>query len=139
MLFATLETSVRQIAPPGQKGFLLSDTVGFIDKLPHNLVKAFRIVIVFAYAAGASLIMWLAEKINENGIGNGISIILFANIVASLAAQISNVVMSAIKSGKVDAWQLVIVELVLFGALAMVAFVVFITNSCEHTAFFATE
>ena len=42
MLFATLETSVRQIAPPGQKGFLLSDTVGFIDKLPHNLVKAFR-------------------------------------------------------------------------------------------------
>lgn len=42
MLFATLETSVRQIDPPGQKGFLLSDTVGFIDKLPHNLIKAFR-------------------------------------------------------------------------------------------------
>lgn len=42
MLFATLETSVRQIDPPGQKSFLLSDTVGFIDKLPHNLVKAFR-------------------------------------------------------------------------------------------------
>ena len=42
MLFATLETSVRQITPSGQKGFLLSDTVGFIDKLPHNLVKAFR-------------------------------------------------------------------------------------------------
>lgn len=42
MLFATLETSVRQIDPPNQKGFLLSDTVGFIDKLPHNLVKAFR-------------------------------------------------------------------------------------------------
>ena len=42
MLFATLETSVRQIDPPAQKSFLLSDTVGFIDKLPHNLVKAFR-------------------------------------------------------------------------------------------------
>ena len=42
MLFATLETSVRQISPPGKKTFLLSDTVGFIDKLPHNLVKAFR-------------------------------------------------------------------------------------------------
>lgn len=42
MLFATLETSVRQIDPPTQKSFLLSDTVGFIDKLPHNLVKAFR-------------------------------------------------------------------------------------------------
>ena len=42
MLFATLETSVRQISPAGKKTFLLSDTVGFIDKLPHNLVKAFR-------------------------------------------------------------------------------------------------
>ena len=42
MLFATLETSVRQISPVGKKSFLLSDTVGFIDKLPHNLVKAFR-------------------------------------------------------------------------------------------------
>jgi len=42
MLFATLETSVRQIDPPAQKSFLLSDTVGFIDKLPHNLIKAFR-------------------------------------------------------------------------------------------------
>ena len=42
MLFATLETSVRQISPAGKKSFLLSDTVGFIDKLPHSLVKAFR-------------------------------------------------------------------------------------------------
>lgn len=42
MLFATLGTSVRQISPSGKKSFLLSDTVGFIDKLPHNLVKAFR-------------------------------------------------------------------------------------------------
>ncbi len=41
-------------------------------------------VIVSCYAAGAALIMWLAEKINDKGIGNGISIILFANIVSSL-------------------------------------------------------
>ena len=43
-----------------------------------------RIVLVLAYCAGASVIMWLAEKINEHGIGNGISIILFANIIARL-------------------------------------------------------
>lgn len=42
MLFATLETSVRRITLPDKKAFLLTDTVGFIDKLPHNLVKAFR-------------------------------------------------------------------------------------------------
>lgn len=42
MLFATLDTTVRRITPPEQNAFLLSDTVGFISNLPHNLVKAFR-------------------------------------------------------------------------------------------------
>lgn len=42
MLFATLETQVRSIVLPDRKSFLLTDTVGFIDKLPHNLVRAFR-------------------------------------------------------------------------------------------------
>ncbi len=42
MLFATLDTTVRRIAPSDQNAFLLSDTVGFISNLPHNLVKAFR-------------------------------------------------------------------------------------------------
>ena len=42
MLFATLDTTVRRISPGDNRDFLLSDTVGFIDKLPHALVKAFR-------------------------------------------------------------------------------------------------
>lgn len=42
MLFATLQTSVRQISLPDRKKFLLTDTVGFVSKLPHHLVKAFR-------------------------------------------------------------------------------------------------
>ncbi len=42
MLFATLETTIRKITPPNKSPFYLSDTVGFIDKLPHNLVDAFR-------------------------------------------------------------------------------------------------
>ncbi|MCM1182042.1 MAG: GTPase HflX [Roseburia sp.] len=42
MLFATLDTTVRRIAPPDRNAFLLSDTVGFISNLPHGLVKAFR-------------------------------------------------------------------------------------------------
>ena len=42
MLFATLETSVRNIELPDNKTFLLTDTVGFVSKLPHHLVKAFR-------------------------------------------------------------------------------------------------
>ena len=42
MLFATLDTSVRQIELEDNKRFLLTDTVGFVSKLPHHLVKAFR-------------------------------------------------------------------------------------------------
>lgn len=42
MLFATLDTTVRRINTGNNRDFLLSDTVGFIDKLPHSLVKAFR-------------------------------------------------------------------------------------------------
>ena len=41
MLFATLETSVRNITLPDRKKFLLTDTVGFVSNLPHHLIKAF--------------------------------------------------------------------------------------------------
>ena len=49
------------------------------------------VVLVLAYCAGASVIMWLAEKINEKGIGNGISIILFANIISRLPAMAGSI------------------------------------------------
>ncbi len=42
MLFATLDTTVRKIDPTDHQPFLLSDTVGFISKLPHHLVEAFH-------------------------------------------------------------------------------------------------
>ena len=45
-------------------------------------------VIIACYCAGAALIMWLGEKINEHGIGNGISIILFINILSSVPQMI---------------------------------------------------
>ncbi|OKL36435.1 GTPase HflX [Domibacillus mangrovi] len=51
MLFATLDTSVRGITLPDKKEFLLADTVGFVNKLPHHLVKAFRSTLEEAAAA----------------------------------------------------------------------------------------
>ena len=45
-----------------------------------------KMVAIAAYCAGAAIIMWLAEKINDYGIGNGISMILFANILARVPA-----------------------------------------------------
>ncbi|MBO5778157.1 MAG: hypothetical protein J6R82_01175 [Clostridia bacterium] len=55
-----------------------------------NWFKA--VVIISCHCAGAALIMWLAEKINENGLGNGISMILFANIIAALPTMVGGFV-----------------------------------------------
>lgn len=84
------------------------------------------IVIIACYTAGSSLIMWLGEKINENGIGNGISIILFSNIVSSGPTIIASLI-SYITSGTV-AGVITAILSVLIG-LFMVVFIVFITNS----------
>ena len=57
MLFATLDTSIRRIEVEGNKDFLLSDTVGFIENLPHGLVKAFRSTLEEAIFADLLLIV----------------------------------------------------------------------------------
>lgn len=64
MLFATLETSVRNITLPDKKSFLLSDTVGFISKLPHNLIKAFRSTL--EEIKEADLILQVIDYSDEN-------------------------------------------------------------------------
>lgn len=64
MLFATLETSVRNITLPNNKSFLLTDTVGFISKLPHQLVKAFRSTL--EEVAEADLLIHVVDSSNSN-------------------------------------------------------------------------
>ncbi|MCD8015758.1 MAG: 50S ribosome-binding GTPase, partial [Lachnospiraceae bacterium] len=59
MLFATLDTTVRRISPGDNRDFLLSDTVGFIDQLPHTLIKAFRSTL--AEACGADLLLQVVD------------------------------------------------------------------------------
>lgn len=64
MLFATLDTTVRRITPPEQNAFLLSDTVGFISNLPHNLVKAFRSTL--EEVSEADLLIQVIDYSDEN-------------------------------------------------------------------------
>ncbi len=81
-------------------------------------------VIVASYVAGASLIMWLGEKINDGGIGNGISIILFFNIVSRGGALLSTAI-TIFKSD--NGWLYVIIGAIIM--LAITTFVVWMTNS----------
>lgn len=95
------------------------------------------VVMIACYCAGASLIMWIAEKVNEHGIGNGISIILFAGIVSSLPRLVQAGIakfkdgIEKIGSGSVGSGILSIVIVLIAAAaiIAVVAFVVFITES----------
>ena len=84
-------------------------------------------VIILSYCAGSSLVMWLAEKINENGIGNGISIILFANIVSRLPSMIHNLWSAYLTSG--NAGKIILGIGVIIVSLAARALIVFITDS----------
>ena len=91
------------------------------------------IVIIVCYCAGASLIMWLAEKINENGIGNGISLILFANIISSLPTKFINGIGNTVNAFGEGAGDGVKALLLMLGGILLllvaVTFVVFITGS----------
>ena len=94
------------------------------------------ITIIACYCAGASIIMWLGEKINENGIGNGISIILFANIVSGGPGLVGTVIdnfksnISMIIEGKyIGILWIFLTLLVIAAVCAAVVFVVFITDS----------
>ncbi|MFL1695731.1 GTPase HflX [Weissella kandleri] len=64
MLFATLETSVRKIFLPENQTILLSDTVGFVSKLPHQLVAAFKATLV--EAAQADLLLQIVDFSDPN-------------------------------------------------------------------------
>jgi len=83
------------------------------------------IVIIASFSAGAAIIMWLGEKIDHNGIGNGISMILFANIIASGPA-IAVTLVKLLMDWPI--WTIVgIVGIIL--ACAIVVFIVWVTNS----------
>ena len=83
-------------------------------------------VMVSCYCAGAALVMWLAERVNDHGIGNGISIILFANIIAGIPGQLSELWTTSFENpvtGGFDIWGLIvsiIFALILLGLLMLI-------------------
>ena len=85
------------------------------------------IVIVMTFTAGSALVMWLGEQITEFGIGNGISIILFASIVARFPSGVGRLITKA--SDGTLSWVATI--LMLLGALAMIVLIV-IVNDAER-------
>ena len=77
------------------------------------------LVIVLAFTAGSAMVMWLGEQITEFGIGNGISMILFANIISGLPRMVSALFTMVW-------WQIIIV---LVGMAALILFILFINDA----------
>ena len=112
------------------------------------------LVIVLSFTAGSAFLMWLGEQITEFGVGNGISIILFAGIVSRFPRMISDCVSgvtiwSAVKNGTMTEETLTaagysatqakaqlsmalapwMIPVIVIGMLALVVFIVFISNA----------
>ena len=86
-------------------------------------------VIVACYCAGAALVMWLAEKINDHGIGNGISMILFANIIAGAFSMVNSLYSTIVQNGKFVWWGLLLAIGEIAILVAIVMFIVWMTNA----------
>ena len=77
------------------------------------------VVIVLAFTAGSSVVMWMGEQITEHGIGNGISMILFANIISSLPAAVNTMF-------HLIWWEALIVVVAM---AALIVFIIFINDA----------
>ena len=76
------------------------------------------IVIILTFTAGSTVVMWLGEQITEHGIGNGISMILFANIISRLPEMTGTTI-------DMGWWGI----LVAFGVLALIVLIVFVNDA----------
>lgn len=83
------------------------------------------LVVVFTFTAGTAFLMWLGEQINEKGIGNGISLIIFSGIVSSGPALINSLI-GLNQAGKLNIFTTVLI--VLF-AILVVGIVVLMNNA----------
>ncbi len=87
-----------------------------------NTAFNFYFIAITTFVAGAMFLMWLGEQITERGIGNGISMLIFAGIVAGLPGAIGQSFESA-RQGDINIIALIVVALI---AVAIIGFVVFI-------------
>ncbi|SDK83627.1 protein translocase subunit secY/sec61 alpha [Methylophilus rhizosphaerae] len=110
VLLATFQALGIAIALEGQAGLVLDP--GF----------AFRITAVTTLVAGTMFLMWLGEQITERGIGNGISIIIFAGIVAGLPHAIG----STLDLAKTGAFSIPLVMFLFVAVILVTALVVFV-------------
>ena len=104
--------------------YTLAKNYGVLDTTGVPSVWA-AIVIILTFTAGSAFVMWLGEQITESGIGNGISIILFAGILS----RVPSMILSAYQGVVTKTLAVWAIPFIVIGMLIMVVFIVFINNA----------
>lgn len=105
------------------KGFVVMDASGQLFTGISAVLQG--LVVILVLTAGSAFIMWLGEQVNDKGIGNGISIILFAGIVA----RIPTLCVQMYGYLEVDEAYYALVPIVVVLLLAMIAYIVWMDNA----------
>ena len=103
---------------------LTNGTTGLLTREADFLTAA---VIILAFTAGSAVVMWLGEQITEHGIGNGISMILFANIISRIPTSVNDLFLLFTNTEKAPTWWIGVVEVVL--TVALMVLIVFVNDA----------
>ena len=104
--------------------YMLIKNNNFLVSYAQNNFWA-AVVIILTFTSGSALIMWLGEQITEYGIGNGISMILFASIISRLPTSVITSIRN-ISTGALEWW---VALLVFIGALAIIVLIVYVNDA----------
>lgn len=89
-----------------------------------------EVIIILCFTAGSSLTIWLGDQINEKGIGNGISMLLFAGIIARGPSAVISLVQLMIDGGKQgETKYMILVPVILVVFVLMIGFIIFMNNA----------
>jgi preprotein translocase subunit SecY len=83
---------------------------------------SFRLLTVITLTAGTAFIMWLGEQMSEKGIGNGISLIIFAGIVCRIPTAIGNTI-KLVNAGQISLFVIIFILAIMFAVVAGIVFV----------------
>jgi len=97
-------------------------TVGVLSPMAYAPGLAFNVTAIISLVTGAMFMMWLGEQITERGIGNGISMLIFAGIVAGFPAAIGTSLTQAYE-GQISGILLLLVAVIAVGVVACIVYV----------------
>ena len=127
---------LQKSGPDGQKkiaqitryvtvGLAVVQAIGLVASLGYIKDGWFNTVLVgVSMAGGTALAMWLGERITEKGIGNGISLLIFAGIISNLFSGIVSLLQSAFTAANLTPWITLLAVLIL--ALVMIVMITFV-------------